>query len=89
MKPNCWEFTGCGREPGGRAVDAHGICSATVNKSYHGANSGRNAGRCCWRASGTLYGGHCECVLLHELGSCNDCEFFLAVQEEEGPGFRA
>jgi len=89
MRSNCWEFTSCGREPGGKAVDAHGICSAAVNKSYNGANHGFNAGRCCWRAAGTLYGGHCECALLQELGSCDKCEFFQLVKQEEGSDFRA
>ena len=84
MKQNCWEFMKCGRQPGGDDVGKLGTCAAPVMRSYDGSNSGTNAGRVCWRVSGTLYGGHADCTELERVGSCTECEFYKLVRQEEG-----
>jgi hypothetical protein len=85
---NCWEFKKCGRQPGGEKVAELGVCSAATDTSKNGVNRGQCAGRCCWRAVGTLCGGRIQGTYAKKLDSCLKCEFFERVQEEEGPGFK-
>ncbi len=79
---NCWEFWGCGREPGGDNVDEAGLCPATTEKRLDGIHGGKNAGRACWAISETLCptrvggpeAGRANCLL---------CPFYDRVLEEE------
>jgi len=84
---NCWQFTGCGFEPGGR--NAHlGVCPAAVDRRFDGINGGRNGGRACWAVSWTLRGrgrifGDCHEKFL----DCLECAFLRTVCHEEGDDF--
>lgn len=86
---NCWEFVKCGREPGGAKVAELGTCRAATETQAAGIHRGTNGGRCCWAIAGSfsvLAMGertvHSVCVLQGD--SCLDCEFYWAVQREEG-----
>ncbi len=84
---NCWQFTECGFEPGGR--NAHlGICPAATDTRFDGINGGRNGGRACWAVSWTLRGrgrisGNCHEKFL----DCLECPFLRTVCQEEGADF--
>jgi hypothetical protein len=85
MKPNCWEFKKCGREPGGAKVEQLGICLASRNAATDGVNSGDNGGRICWAVSGTLCGGKVQGTFARKIANCLiDCEFLKTVMREEG-----
>lgn len=81
---NCWEFQGCGREPGGTHVDELGVCEAAVESRLDGENGGRNAGRACWVISGTLCNGVVCGSFDEKYPHCRKCVFFELVQEEQG-----
>lgn len=87
-KQNCWEFKGCGRQPGGAKVSEYGVCPASVTPGLDGVNSGKNGGRCCWALSGTLCGGKVQGTYAMKLGNCLGCDFFLLVRQEEGSAYR-
>ncbi|HEX9188654.1 MAG TPA: hypothetical protein VGB87_16355 [Vicinamibacteria bacterium] len=89
---NCWEFKGCGREPGGRHAAEKGVCPAAVFSAADGYLGGRNGGRACAYVTGTF----CEDVLQgtfrDKSKACWDCEFYRMLREEHGaavsmPGF--
>ena len=82
-KQNCWEHLNCGREVRGKKVSELGLCSAAVDNSYNGINSGINGGRICWAVAGTLCGGEVQGSFAEKRTSCIDCDFFQA-----GPGGR-
>lgn len=46
-KENCWEFTRCGRGPGGTQVPSRGLCPVVEADWADGLNGGKNAGRIC------------------------------------------
>ena len=83
-KPNCWEYMGCGRQPGGKKEKALGTCPAVTDSSFNGINSGKNAGRICWAVAGTCRGGEVYGTYAQKRASCVGCEFYKLVQEEEG-----
>ena len=84
---NCWEFTRCGREPGGTKAGLLGVCRAAVATTADGLNSGRNGGRICWAVSGTLCGGSVQGSSAAKLGSCVQCAFFQRVRTDQAAGF--
>jgi hypothetical protein len=84
-KKNCWEYKGCGREPGGKHVRDLGVCPVTVFEEYQGAHGGKNAGRACWVVAGTLCGGKIQGSYAQKLHNCWGCDFMNAVKEEEEP----
>ncbi len=86
-KQNCWEFKQCGREPGGAKVGELGICPATTDASYDGLNGGKNAGRICWAATGTFCAGKVQGTFAEKQVSCQICDLFKKVKEEEGLTF--
>lgn len=88
MKSNCWDIARCGRQPGGENVGQDGVCKVSTNEYYDGTNGGINAGRCCWRVSGTLFGGDGKCQMLNSISSCNECEVYAIVLHEEGMRLR-
>ena len=84
---NCWEFTGCGREPEGKKIRGIGACPVTIDSSLDGVNRGKDGGRCCWRVAGTLCNGEVQGTISSKFMSCIDCEFLKKVQHEEGSDF--
>ena len=81
---NCWEVTGCGREPDGNRTDEFGECRAALEMRCDGINHGTNAGRACWLVAGTLCGGEVQGSFAQKLGTCMECHFYKQVQTEEG-----
>ena len=85
MKKNCWEFTKCERQPGGKLVSERGICPAAIDSTHDGKNSGKNAGRYCWKVAGTLCGGKVEGTFASMIRNCSSCcHFYTLVKKEEG-----
>ena len=87
MKKNCWEFKGCGREPGGRKVSELGVCPAATEGRLDGTHSGSNAGRACWVVAGTLCQGEIQGTFAKKFDACEKCEFYGLVKGEEFPKF--
>lgn len=87
MKRNCWEFEGCGREPGGLNVKSKGVCPAATDSRLDGVHGGRNAGRACWVIAGTLCNGKTQGSFAQKFDSCEKCNFYLKVKKEELPYF--
>ncbi len=85
-KLNCWEFKGCGREPGGARNDL-GVCPASVDTRLHGTHGGKMAGRACWVLAGTLCGGKEQGTFAMKYHNCEKCDFYKAVRAEEGPRY--
>lgn len=85
-KLNCWEVKQCGREPGGKRPDL-GVCPASAEKRLDGVHGGRNAGRACWIVAGTLCGGKVQGTFAKKYDSCEICDFFRLVREEEGADY--
>jgi methyl-accepting chemotaxis protein len=82
-KLNCWEFKNCQRQPGGANTGEFGVCPAAIDESHDGINSGVNAGRYCWKVSGTFCGGEIQGAFAQKATSCARCDFFKAVRMEE------
>jgi hypothetical protein len=83
-KLNCWEFTKCGREPGGASAAAQGACPAASEDALNGVPGGINSGRTCWVLAGTFCGGQVAGTTAKKLESCRTCDFYKRVREEEG-----
>ena len=79
---NCWEYTKCGREPGGENQEKFGICPATVSKNSDGENSGINAGRICWSIDKTPCKGE-----NNDYRKCLECKFYEIVRKQESIDF--
>jgi CheY-like chemotaxis protein len=84
IKQNCWEFHGCGREPGGANVKEQGICVVTIERKLNGVHSGENAGRACWSVLGTIKNGKMQSTFSQKYRSCEKCEFYKMVRKDEG-----
>jgi serine/threonine protein phosphatase PrpC/tRNA A-37 threonylcarbamoyl transferase component Bud32 len=83
-KTNCWDYMGCGREPGGRHAADKGICPAATDQSHDGTNEGACAGRFCWAVAGTLCHNRVQGTYAGKQETCLDCEFYLQVRAEQG-----
>ncbi|GAB4338439.1 MAG: hypothetical protein Kow0089_10410 [Desulfobulbaceae bacterium] len=86
-RKNCWEFKGCGREPGGPKAEELGVCPASTTKPADGINGGRNGGRSCWVLAGTMCGGRVQGTFATKLANCLQCDFYKLVLSEEGKAF--
>lgn len=88
-KMNCWEYMGCGRQPGGDKVGKLCECPAATVTVYPDDqyNSGACLGRRCWRMVGTLCGGEVQGTFAKKVGNCRTCPFYNKVKEEEGQDF--
>ena len=86
-KLNCWEAKKCGREPGGVNVHELGVCPVATEARLDGAHGGRNAGRACWVVAGTLCRGEVQGTFARKFATCEQCDFYLEVREEEFPAF--
>src|SRR5512146_827652 len=82
-KKNCWEYKGCGREPGGRKASELGVCPVTEYQSFDGAHGGKKAGRTCWVVAGSLCGGKIQGTYAQKLNNCWRCDFMNLVKKEE------
>jgi len=83
-KINCWEYRGCGLEPGGKNSAERGVCPAASDRSFSGINSGKNAGRFCWAVTGTHCDSEQQGCFSDKRKKCHDCDFFHMVAAEEG-----
>jgi hypothetical protein len=83
MRLNCWEVKQCGREIGGQRGDL-GVCPAATETRLHGTNNGVNAGRACWVVAGTLCGDRVNGTFARKYETCEQCDFFKLVKQEEG-----
>ena len=81
---NCWQYMSCGREPGGARTDLLGVCLVTTDTRLDGVHGGKNAGRACWVLAGSFKKGAQEMALVKEHKDCAACDFYKAVQSEEG-----
>lgn len=88
MKLNCWEFTNCGREPGGKKTQELGVCPASVEARLHGVHHGKNAGRACWVVAGTLCSGEVQGTFGKKFKSCEQCDFYRKAKTEENADFK-
>jgi hypothetical protein len=79
-KPNCWEYTRCGREPGGSRADDLGVCPAAADRRFDGINEGINGGRACWMIAGTCGSERPECIRANAYHPCTACDFYQALQ---------
>lgn len=86
-KRNCWEFKNCGREPGGTHERDLGICPVAVEVRLDGQHEGKNAGRSCWVIAGTLCKGVLQGTFAQKYKSCETCDFYLKVKQEEAHKF--
>lgn len=86
-KKNCWEFKKCGREAGGEHVKEFGICPASEEARLDAIHGGKNAGRSCWIVAGTLCQGNVQGTFAQKYQSCEQCDFYSIVKEEEFPRF--
>ncbi len=80
---NCWEHTGCGREPGGKNAEEQGICQVATSRQYDGVNRGKAGGRFCWAIAGTYSLGVPKGTFVMKHSDCIDCSFFKEVQHQE------
>jgi len=83
-KLNCWEWTRCGRQPGGDCTSEFGVCSAATESRLDGTHGGVNAGRACWVVAGTLCQGFVDGDYATKLPSCQVCDFYGVVRKQEG-----
>jgi len=84
---NCWEYKKCGREVGGARLKKLGCCPAATATLCDGVNGGKNGGRFCWQVAGTFCGGEVQGSFADKVLDCLQCDFYLAVEREEGAGF--
>lgn len=85
---NCWEYKGCGRQPGGDKVDELGVCpAATSNGRLDGMHGGAHGGRACWVIVGTLCQGKVQGTFAQKIDTCLHCDFYAAVKHEEAEQF--
>ena len=87
-KLNCWEFTDCGRQPGGKHVPELGACPVPLEVRLDGTHEGTNAGRCCWVVAGTLCEGKVQGTYGEKFYDCRECGFYKTVKNEEWPEFQ-
>jgi len=88
LKANCWEFTGCGRAPGGEHVKQSGICPASLEERLNDLHGGLNAGRACWAIVGTMCGGKVQSTFAQKYKTCVTCTFYKKVREEEDRSYQ-
>ena len=86
-KQNCWEFKKCGREFLGAKVDELGICPAATENRLNGAHGGVDAGRACWVVVETFCDDKVQGTFSRKSTTCQDCDFYKLVVDEEFPYF--
>ena len=84
---NCWEFTKCGKEPGGHNVSSLGECPASTFEWANGFLGGKNGGRGCTYISGTFCEGQIQGTFEKKEKNCSQCEFYKYLRSEHGSEF--
>jgi hypothetical protein len=51
---------------------------------YDGVNGGKNGGRVCWIIGDSVCDCDVQSTFHHKLETCSGCDFYTAVEEEEG-----
>jgi hypothetical protein len=87
MSINCWEFHGCGCQPGGKNADLHNPCPIPLDEKYDGINNGKNAGRYCWKVIGTMSDAEPKCTEAMKIRECTKCDFFQLVKVQQRDSF--
>ena len=87
-KRNCWDLKKCGRQPGGVNVKQFGTCPAATERKLDGEHGGENAGRSCWVIAGTFCEGQVQGSFAQKYESCEKCDFYQLVRQEEGLKFK-
>ncbi|MHB8808598.1 MAG: two-CW domain-containing protein [Desulfobulbaceae bacterium] len=85
---NCWEYKKCGREPRGNNAGRLGICPAATETRLDSVHDGTNGGRSCWVVAGTLCQGKVQGVFAQKYATCQDCDFYKKVQNENYSNFQ-
>jgi hypothetical protein len=83
MNINCWEYFGCGREPGGARASELDVCPATIALTLDGAHGGKNGGRACWVVAGTFCDSLLQGTYARKIDSCKECDFYNLVKSED------
>ena len=85
-KLNCWEFHKCGREL--RNGQNNGACPVTTETKLDKVHDGHQAGRACWVIAGTYCRGEVQGSFAKKYSSCEKCDFYRQVRQEEGATFQ-
>jgi len=88
MNKNCWEIKKCGREQKLSGQKDTEICPAALSESHDGINDGINAGRICWRVTGTYCDGETQASYVFKAMNCAKCEVYQQIRKEEGAEFQ-
>jgi len=84
MNKNCWDFKNCGRGPGNNGS----TCPAASEMRLDGVHGGKNGGRACWIVAGTFCGGIVQGSFARKYETCEKCDFYRSVKEDEKPQFQ-
>lgn len=82
-KLNCWEYTNCGRNPGGKNVSTLGVCPASILTSANGYLGGENGGRACVYITGTFCAGTIQGTFKDKEKHCTECDFYKSLRKDE------
>lgn len=66
--PNCWEYTGCGFEKGGKNAAAHGVCPASPHR-----------GNVCLSLENTKCHLTCAGLPTTKWGVCAQCNYYRDI----------
>ncbi len=81
-KLNCWNWTNCGRYPGGPKVKELGECPAATFNISDGFLGGRTGGRACCYITGTFCGGKIQGTVQDKSKGCMLCDYYLSLKQE-------
>lgn len=84
MKQNCWEFYGCTISKRRTLLGRRKTCPAYRETRLHGIHGGKNGGRACWIAAAPFCRLHMEKTRGRAWMTCQACDFYRMVQNEEG-----
>jgi len=82
-KINCWEFMGCEFQTDAEQKKEDKVCPALKNVWLNGIHGGKNAGRACWVVPYTQCFGTTQGTCEQKYSSCQLCDFYRTVIEEE------
>ncbi|MCI4625801.1 MAG: hypothetical protein L3V56_07545 [Candidatus Magnetoovum sp. WYHC-5] len=77
---NCWEFSDCGRQPGGKNATRRGICPASTLQEANGFLGGKNGGRACAFIIGSFCAATIKGTKKDMTKNCLECDFFLLLK---------
>ena len=88
MKKNCWEIKKCGKEKQLPNQKGSVVCPAAMSENHDRVNDGINAGRICWRVTGTYCDGETQASYVYKAMNCLHCEVYHQIRKEEGIDFQ-